>query len=97
MNAQLPGRQRTRLPIAHVAGLDGRMLACFGNANEVEVSTLGIVEHRIVEIGIRLVPILRFKVDANLGVFENSSMTAEDNSAQQFQIVRAKLAQRPPA
>src|SRR4051794_2106736 len=75
-----------RLPPAKVARLYNVVLLGLQLAYEVEVRALGLVEQRVRERGVRLVPRLLFEVVLNVPVFEDAAVASEDDAAQQTQV-----------
>src|ERR1051326_4748594 len=59
--------------------------------NDVERRNLDVVEHRVVEIRIGLVPRLLFEIALDVVVFEDAAVTPEDDAAQQLQIKHLQL------
>ncbi len=91
MFAEFSRRDRTIAPVTHVARLNRLVFRGFGDANHVEIAALDVVEHRVFEVGIGLVPQLLFEIDLDVVVFEDTAVTAEDDAAQQLQIFHRQL------
>ena len=63
------------------------MVLRLGNANHIEVLALRIVQLRIAKVRVGFEPRTRFEKAANVWVFEDAAVLAEDDAANQFQIV----------
>ncbi len=69
-------------PVTHVPWLYRVVLTRLGYAYDIEVTSLSVVEHRVLEIRVWIKPRLFLKVRFDVGVLENTTMAAEHNSAQ---------------
>ena len=67
------------------------MVLRLGNANHIEVLALRIVQLRIAKVRVGFEPRTRFEKAANVWVFEDAAVLAEDDAANQFQIVDFQL------
>src|SRR6476469_765616 len=86
MFSQLSCRQRTRATVTHVAWLKSRMFACFRHTDQIEIVTLGRVEHRVLKVGIGFVPILRFQKRLNCRILEDPTVATKYNSTHERQV-----------